>query len=327
MEYRPLYRGGPEVSVVGFGVWTVSTTWWGEVPEEKAVALLRKALDLGITFFDTADAYGDGRGETILAKALGSRRDDAVLATKFGYDFYEVPRSGGQRERPQRFDPAFLRRALERSLERLDTDRVDLYQLHNPKLEHLKDGRVWKTLEALRKDGRIGAYGVALGPAIGWFAEGEMAMRERRVATLQTIYNLLEQEPGRDFFPIARETGTGVVVRVPHSTGLLEGHYTEETTFPEGDHRRHRPREWLTEGLEKVRKLRFLERPDRTLGQAALKWILGEPSVASVLPNIYDFEQMEEFAAAPESPDLTEAEMALVQELYENGFYLETREE
>jgi aryl-alcohol dehydrogenase-like predicted oxidoreductase len=322
LEYRQLGRGGREVSVIGFGVWTVSAGWWGEVSEEKAIKLLRRAYELGINFYDTADTYGNGKGETILAKALGRERDEIVIATKFGYDIYsEAPRHGHQ-ERPQRFDPEFIRFSLEKSLERLNTDHVDLYQLHNPRLHTIKDEGVFETLEELKKDGKIGAYGVALGPAIGWFAEGEASMRMRRVATLQTVYNMLEQEPGCDFFPIARETGTGILVRVPHSTGLLEGHYTEDTTFPEGDHRSYRPREWLTQGLIKVKMLRFLERHNRTLGQAALKFILAEESVSSILPNIYDFDQLEEFARTPECPDITPTEMAMIQELYENDFYI-----
>jgi aryl-alcohol dehydrogenase-like predicted oxidoreductase len=322
LQYRQLGRGGPEVSVIGFGVWTVSAGWWGEVSEEKAIKLLRRANDLGINFFDTADTYGNGKGETILAKALGHRRDDIVIATKFGYDIYsEAPREGHQ-ERRQNFEPEFIRLSLEKSLERLETDYVDLYQLHNPRLQAIKDDRVFETLEGLKRDGKIGAYGVALGPAIGWFAEGEASMRMRKVASLQTVYNMLEQEPGCDFFPIARETGTGILVRVPHSTGLLEGHYTKDTTFPEGDHRSYRPREWLTEGLIKVKMLRFLERNDRTLGQAALKFILEETSVASILPNIYDIDQLEEFARAPECPDITATEAAMIQELYRNDFYI-----
>lgn len=322
MEYRNLGKGGPEVSAIGFGVWTVSTGWWGEVSEERAIKLLKRAFDLGINFYDTADTYGNGKGETILAKALGRHRDDIVIATKFGYDIYSQAPREGHGERPQRYDPDFIRFCLEKSLHRLNTDYVDLYQLHNPRLGTIKDDAVFETLEELRRDGKIGAYGVALGPAIGWFAEGEASMRMRKVVTLQTVYNMLEQEPGCDFFPIARETGTGILVRVPHSTGLLEGHYTEDTTFPEGDHRSFRPREWLTQGLVKVKMLRFLERPDRTLGQAALKFILAEESVSSVLPNIYDFDQLEEFARATEAPDITEAEMALIQELYAHDFYI-----
>ncbi|MFQ5837404.1 MAG: aldo/keto reductase [Thermoplasmata archaeon] len=324
MEYRRLGHDGPEVSVIGFGVWTVSAGWWGEVSEEMGVKLLREAYDLGINFYDTADTYGNGKGETILAKAMGRERDDIVIATKFGYDIYNSTQPEGHQERPQRFEPEFIRYALERSLERLGTDYVDLYQFHNPKLEAINNDGVFETLDELKKEGKIGAYGVALGPAIGWFAQGEASMRMRKVATLQTVYNLLEQEPGCDFFPIARETGTGILVRVPHCTGLLEGRYTEDTTFPEGDHRRFRPKEWLENGLIQVKMLRFLERSDRTLGQAALKFILAEETVSSVLPNIYDLDQLKEFARAAECPDLTTAETALIRELYENDFYIPT---
>jgi aryl-alcohol dehydrogenase-like predicted oxidoreductase len=122
----------------------------------------------------------------------------------------------------------------------------------------------------------------------------------------------------------ARETGTGLIVRVPHSSGMLEGKYTENTTFSKNDHRRHRPREWLLDGLKKVEQLGFLtESGDRTLGQAALKFVLASPEVVSTLPNIYDEEQLEEFAAAPDAPDLTEEELSRIAELYENNFGLE----
>ena len=124
-------------------------------------------------------------------------------------------------------------------------------------------------------------YGVALGPAIGWLYEGVDAVRQRNVASLQIIWNMLEQYPGDEQIAAAKESGadTGYMIRVPHSSGMLEGHYTADTTFPKGDHRRHRPREWLVNGIEKVAQLRFLERPDRTLGQAAIAWLLAEPRV------------------------------------------------
>jgi aryl-alcohol dehydrogenase-like predicted oxidoreductase len=138
------------------------------------------------------------------------------------------------------------------------------------------------------------------------------------------IYNLLEQEPGRGLIETARETGTSLVVRVPHSSGMLEGKYTKETTFDKNDHRRHRSKEWLLEGLRKVERLDFLTASgERTLGQAALKFILASPEVASTLPNIYDEQQLREFAAAPETPDFTEEELVHVEELYENNFGLE----
>jgi aryl-alcohol dehydrogenase-like predicted oxidoreductase len=149
-------------------------------------------------------------------------------------------------------------------------------------------------------------------------------MRERDIAGEQMIYNLLEQDPGRGLVEAARETDTSLIVRVPHSSGMLEGKYDENTTFGENDHRRHRPKEWLTGGLKKVEQLSFLtESGERTLGQAALKFCLASPEVVSTLPNIYGEEQIEEFAAAPDTPDLTEEELSRVAELYESNFGLE----
>src|SRR5581483_4735256 len=203
------------------------------------------------------------------------------------------------------------RAACEASLRRLNTDVIDCWQLHNPKMDAIEDDGLWQTLADLRREGKIRSYGVALGPRIGWRDEGLRALRERRVPVIQIIHNLLEQEPGADLIAAARETGASVIVRVPHSSGLLEGHFTEETTFSPGDHRNHRPREWLIDGVKKVELLRFLEDSDRrTLGQAALKWLLAEPAIVSTLPNIYDAAQLEEFAAAPDSPDLSAAELA-----------------
>lgn len=323
MRYRTLSGTDLQVSEVGFGVWTVSAGWWGDYTDEQAIALMRRALELGITFFDTADTYGDGRGETLLAEAIAGHRDEVVIGTKFGYDPSRQQGPRGQRELPQDWSPAFVRRALEASLRRLRTDHIDCWQLHNPKMEAIERDDLWQTLDDLCRAGKIRSYGVALGPRIGWREEGLRALRERGVPVIQIIHNLLEQEPGSDLIAAARGTGASVLVRVPHSSGLLEGHLTEETTFPEGDHRRHRPREWLTDGLKKVEQLRFLEAGGlRTLGQAALKWLLAEPTIASTLPNIYDAAQLEEFAAAPDTPDLTEAELRRCAELYAANFGL-----
>jgi len=324
MKYRNLGGTGIEVSEVGFGVWTVSTGWWGEVDERRSVELLRKAFDRGINYFDTADTYGSGLGETILADAFGHMRDEVVISTKIGYDFYNHTARRGQQERPQDWSEDFIRFALEQSLKRLGTDYVDFLQLHNTKMDAIENDRLFELMEEFKAEGKIRAHGVALGPAIGWREEGIKAMRERNIDGLQMIYNLLEQDPGRDLIETARETETGLVVRVPHSSGMLEGKYDENTTFARNDHRRHRPKEWLLDGLKKVERLGFLTGSgERTLGQAALKFILASPEVVSTLPNIYGDEQLEEFAAAPETPDLTEEELARVAELYESNFGLE----
>jgi aryl-alcohol dehydrogenase-like predicted oxidoreductase len=324
MKYRNLGNTDIAVSEVGFGVWTVSTGWWGEVVDDRSVRLLRQAHERGINYFDTADTYGSGKGETLLADAFGHMRESIVISTKIGYDFYNHTARRGQQERPQDWSEGFLRFALEQSLKRLGTDYVDLLQLHNTKMDAAENDELFALMESFKDEGKIRSYGAALGPKIGWREEGIKMMRERGLAGLQMIYNLLEQDPGRDLIGAARDTGTSLVVRVPHSSGMLEGRYDENTTFGPNDHRRHRPKEWLTTGLRKVESLSFLTEPgERTLGQAALKFVLASPEVASTLPNIYDEGQIEEFAATSEAPDLTEGELSRVAELYENDFGLE----
>lgn len=324
MKYRNLGNTDIQVSEVGFGVWTVSTGWWGEVVDERSVRLLRQAQERGINYFDTADTYGSGKGETLLADAFRHMRDEVVISTKIGYDFYNNTERRGQQARPQDWSEDFIRFALEQSLERLGTDYVDFLQLHNTKMDAVDNDELFGLMDRFVEEGKIRAYGAALGPKIGWLEEGVKAMHERDLAAVQMIYNVLEQDPGRELIEAGRETDTSLVVRVPHSSGMLEGSYDENTTFGENDHRRHRPKEWLTEGLKKVEQLDFLtESGERTLGQAALKFVLASPEVSSTLPNIYGEKQIEEFAATSETPDLTEEELDQVKELYENNFGIE----
>jgi aryl-alcohol dehydrogenase-like predicted oxidoreductase len=324
MRYRNLDGTDIAVSEVGFGVWTVSTGWWGEVDDGRSVRLLREARERGINYFDTADTYGSGKGETLLADAFSHMREDVVISTKIGYDFYNHTARRGQQERPQDWSETFIRFALEQSLKRLDTDYVDFLQLHNTKMDAVDDDDLFALMEQFKDEGKVRSYGVALGPKIGWLEEGVKAMRERRIEGVQMIYNLLEQDPGRGLIEAASETDTSLIVRVPHSSGMLEGHYDENTTFAKNDHRRHRPKEWLTTGLKKVEQLSFLtESGERTLGQAALKFILATPEIASTLPNIYGEEQIEEFTAAPDTPDLTPDELSRIAELYDTNFGIE----
>jgi len=324
MKYRNLAGTDIAVSEVGFGVWTISTGWWGEVDDAKSVKLLRSAFEKGINYFDTADTYGSGKGETILADAFGGMRDEVVISTKIGYDFYNHTARRGQQERPQVWSEDFLRFALDEGLRRLDTDYVDFLQLHNVKMDAVEDDDLFGLMDEIKSEGKIRSYGIALGPKIGWEEEGIKAMCERGVSGVQMIHNILEQNPGRSLIEAANETDTSLIVRVPHSSGMLEGKYDENTTFADNDHRRHRPKEWLIDGLKKVEQLRFLtDSGERTLGQAALKFCLADGAVASTLPNIYDEEQLEEFAAAPDVPDLTDDELSRIAELYESNFGLE----
>lgn len=324
MKCRTIPNTDLTVSTVGFGLWTVATSWWGAESDQTGIDLLRAAYDRGVTFFDTADTYGDGKGETMLAEALGDVRDKIVIGTKFGYDWYNNTERRGQRERPQDFSPKFVRFACEESLRRLGTDHIDIYQIHNPRLTTVQDDALFATLEDLESEGKIRHYAAALGPANGWEAEGLALTRNREIATLQIIYNMFEQAPGRRLIEACERDGVGAVIRVPHSSGLLEGKYTPETTFPENDHRSHRPREWLLEGLQKLDKVMFLaEDTGRTIGQAAIQYCLESPNVVSVLPNIYSAEQLEEFAAGADAPPLTSEEFARIAELYPDNFGVE----
>src|SRR5215212_7827789 len=329
MKSRTFPGTSIRVSEVGFGTWTLSTGWWGDKTDQEAVAMLRRALDEhGVTFFDAADAYGNGRAERQLAEAFRGRRSEVVLATKVGYDIYDeaaLAARRGQQELPMRTDPAFLRFAVDKCLERLETDHIDVLQIHNAKMEHVRDAELWGTLRDLQREGKIRAWGAAFGPAIGWLYESvELLEREPDINTIQMIWNVLEQHPGSAMIEAARRHAPDCCfnVRVTHASGMLEGKYTEDTVFPENDHRRHRPRSWLVNGVRKVRTLDFLTR-EMTLGQAALKWLLAEPLVVTTLPNVYDDEQVAEFAAASELPDLTAEQLARVQALDVTNFGVE----
>jgi aryl-alcohol dehydrogenase-like predicted oxidoreductase len=191
-------------------------------------------------------------------------------------------------------------------------------------MDAIERDETFEALEELKGEGKVRHYGVALGPAIGWREEGLRAIAARNIASVQTVYNLLEQDPGRDLLAAAAEHGVGVMARVPTSSGLLDDTLTLETSFPDGDHRRHRPREWLVEGLQKIERIRFLcaEGTGRTMAQAALRFIL-DSGPATVIPTITTEAELREYAGAAEVPPLTADELAHVGELYERNFDVE----
>jgi aryl-alcohol dehydrogenase-like predicted oxidoreductase len=253
---------------------------------------------------------------------LAPHRDRVQISTKFGYELDSDRQVHKEGERPQRWDGAFVRSAVEGSLRRLGTDRIDLYQLHNPRMDAIEHDECFETLSDLRGEGKIRHYGIALGPAIGWREEGLEAIRRRDIASVQTVYNLLEQDPGRDLIAAAAERGVGLIARVPTSSGLLDDNLTAETTFGPGDHRRHRPREWLVEGLQKIERIRFLCEPGsgRTMAQASLRFILAQPQMAVVVPTITNEQELREYAGASEVPGLSDEELGRVAELYDRNF-------
>jgi aryl-alcohol dehydrogenase-like predicted oxidoreductase len=330
MQYREIAGTGVRTSEVGFGVWTVAAGWWGDYTDDEAISLLRQAFDRGITFFDTADTYGQGRGESILGQAFpGAERDEITIGAKFGYDWQSRnPRDAGHREAPHRFDVPFLEQALEARFKRLGTDRIDFYQMHNPRMPHLQDDAVWTWVERIKREGKARSVGVALGP--GHRLGGGGPLRHAAPARsdgVQMIYNALELDPGRALIRGRRGEGTSLVVRVPHSSGMLEGKYTEDTTFGENDHRRHRPRSWLIEGLQKVEQLQFLvEENGARIGQAALRYVLRTPRSSPRCPTSTSASRSIEFAGASDVADVTDEQAARIEHLFETNYGIESTE-
>jgi len=309
MRYRRLGASDLVVSEVGFGTWTLLTDWWGRTDDPHD--MIKAALDEGINFLDTAPVYGEGgAGETILRDYLDAR-DDIVITTKVGYDIEAERKYPGQSERPHDWRPASVRAQVDASLQRLGTDRIDLLQLHNTRIEPIRDDELWETLVALRAEGKVRELGVALGPAIGWVDEGNEAIDHRPIVSLQTVFNVLEQEPGRTFAarPRVREGEIGLLARVPHASDTLSGKITIDTQFPKGDHRAHRNRDNMLDNFEKAETLRalWLAETGRTIGQAAVAGILANPAFKSVLPTVLSVDEVREYARASEHP-LSDAE-------------------
>ena len=322
MKFRKLPRTDLVLSEVGFGVWTVGTNWWGKIEDADKAALLENAVEEGINFFDTADTYGDGFGEEILATVLGHKRNDIVIATKFGYDIYDPTPRDGHKERAQKFDKEFVKYACEQSLRRLGTDYIDLYQAHNIKLADLERDELFETLEQLQFEGKIRHYGVALGPDIGWVEEGEYTLTQRQVASAQVIYSIMEQDPAKHFMTLAEENEVGLLSRVPHASNTLTGEFDDGLpTFDADDHRAHRKNEWLEEAMRKVARVRFLVQEDtRTMAQSAIQFVLKQPSIISVLPNFTNLSELKEYTSALETPEISDEEQAKLDELWEHGF-------
>ncbi len=300
MQTRRLGTTDLYVSEVGFGTWTLVTDWWGRTDDPHA--MIKAALDAGVNFIDTAPVYGnDGAGETILRDYLAAR-DDLVLTTKVGYDIAAERKFPGQSERPHDWRPESVRAQVEASLQRLGTDRIDLLQLHNPRIEPIVDDELWDTLVALRSEGKVRELGVALGPAIGWVEEGNRAIDERPITTLQTVFNVLEQEPGLTFAarPRVQSGEVSLIARVPHASDTLSGKVTPDTVFDPKDHRAHRNRDNMLDNFEKAHTLTFLWAPEtgRTIGQAAIAGILANPAFASVLPTVLSVADVREYTAA-----------------------------
>ncbi len=317
MKYRKLGKSGIKVSEIGFGAWTIALDWWGKkIEEDEAKRMLKKAYDVGINFFETADMYGKGKSERLIGEVFKDMRNEIVISSKYGYDFSQVEQIG-HAELPQQFDPEFTKKALNASLERLKTDYIDVYGLHNPKLNHIRDDSTFNALDGLISEGKIKSLQVALGPAIGWTKEGLEAMDKKNVTAVQTVYNILEQTPGNELLDKAEKQDVGILVRVPDASGILTGKITADTVIPSNDHRKDRKKEWRMEALKKVEQLRpIAERNGLNITEFAIKFILSKNAIGSVLPTVINEEEIQMFADISDGKYIPDSDMKEIDELY-----------
>ena len=315
MKYRTLGRTGLKVSEVGFGAWAIGGNAhgnsYGPTNDATSIAAVQRAVELGCNFFDTADVYGWGHSEEILGQALEGRRDGVVLATKVGGDFYH----GGVR---MNFEPGYIAFALERSLRRLRTERVDLYQLHNPPAEMMGDPATYEALETLKAEHRIGHYGVSIHEPL----EGLLCLESGKPETLQVPFSLFRQEWIEELFTEARKANVGIIAREPLGNGFLTGKIPPDARFPPGDIRHHWPVSMIQGRSRVADRLSFLANGDRTLAQAALRFVLAFPDVAVTIPGIKTPAQAEEDLGASEAAPLAEDEVQKIRDLYARDFGL-----
>ena len=317
MKYRTLGKSGIRVSEIGFGAWTIALDWWGKkIEDDEAKRMLKRAYDLGINLFETGDMYGKGKSEKLIGEVFKGMRDEIVISTKYGYEFEDATQIGHS-ELPQRFDPLFTERALKNSLARLQTDHIDIYGLHNPKMHHIKDDVIFHTLDNKINEGVIGTYQIALGPAIGWTKEGLVAMERKNVSAVQTVYNILEQTPGNELIDMAEKKNVGILVRVPDASGILTGKVKADTKIDEKDHRSVRRGEWVKSALDKVEQLRpIADQNDLNITELAIKFILSKNPVSSVFPTVISIEEIEQFAAMSDGKYLSSADMSEIAKMY-----------
>lgn len=317
MKYRKLGSTGYEVSEIGFGAWAIGADW-GEVEEKDAVAALNKAIDMGVNFIDTADVYGDGRSEKIIAKVLKDRSEDVVVATKAGRRLDPHIARGYTIENIEKF--------VDRSLTNLKMDSLDLLQLHCPPTQVYYDPLLFDGLDSLKQKGKIKHYGVSVEKV----EEALKAIEYPGVETVQIIFNMFRQRPSELFFEQAKKKNIGIITRVPLASGLLTGKMNKTSTFPPSDHRNYN-REGeafdkgetfsgvnFEKGIWAVEKLQEIKPEDFTMAQFALKWILQIEEVSTAIPGAKNPKQAEDNAETSELPDLDQPTMEGVGQIYED---------
>ncbi|MFD2690477.1 aldo/keto reductase [Streptomyces phyllanthi] len=316
MDERAIGRLGQQVSVVGLGTWQLGADW-GDVDDKDALAVLEAAAESGVTFFDTADVYGDGRSEQTIATFLRGRPDLHVLiATKMGRRVEQIP---------QNYVLDNFRAWNDRSRRNLGVDRLDLVQLHCPPTPVYSSDEVFDAMDTLVDEGRVAAYGVSVETC----AEALTAIRRPNVASVQIILNPFRMKPLREVLPAAREAGVGIIARVPLASGLLSGRYTKDTVFAADDHRTYnRHGESFDQGetfsgvdfesgVEAAAEFSALAPEGYTAAQLALRWIIQQPGVSTVIPGARSAEQARANAAAAKLPPLPDETLTAIQDLYD----------
>lgn len=316
MKYRELGRTGWKVSSISFGAWAIGSAW-GSVDDRESLAALHRALDLGVNFFDTADVYGDGRSERLLAELRRESREPFYVATKAGRAL-NPHEAGG-------YNRANLTAFVERSLKNLQTDALDLLQLHCPPTPVYYMPEVFGILEDLLKAGKLRHYGVSVEKV----EEALKAIEFPGVESVQIIYNIFRQRPGELLFTEAQRRRVGILARLPLSSGMLSGKLTRASTFAADDHRafnRHGESfdrgetfsglDYET-GLQVVEKLRPLVPTGMTMAQMALRWILMSPPVTCAIPGAKRPAQVEENVAAADLPPLAAHTMGRIRAIYD----------
>jgi len=316
MEYRELGRTGWKVSTISFGGWAIGGTW-GKVDDGESMSALHRCLDLGVNFFDTADVYGDGHSERLLARLRQERREPFYVATKAGRRLPVQDAAGYNRKNLTAF--------VEQSLKNLAVEAIDLLQLHCPPIAVLYMPEVFGVLDDLTRAGKLRHYGVSVEKV----EEALIAIEHPGVQTIQIIFNMFRQRPRELFFGEARRRRVGILARLPLSSGMLTGKLTKETRFAADDHRAFNRQgaafdrgetfsgvEFET-GLKAVEELRPLVPAGAALGQMALRWILMFPEVTCAIPGARRASQVEENAAAASLPPLSRETMAAVSTVYD----------
>ena len=316
MQYTRLGKRGPKVSTVGFGAWAIGGTNWGKTDDEVSKRALREALDRGVTLIDTADVYGFGHSEQLVAEVIKERgKGDVVIATKAGNDFYFATDEDdkGYGATKQNYDKDYIIYAAEQSLKRLGVEAIDILQLHSGSLENIERDDPWEALAALKEQGKI----LHAGWSVQSFQETNHAhildKHHELIDSIQVRYNLLEREAEKVLFPKALEYGVGVIVRIPLLFGFLTGKFNKDSQFGEDDHRRFNlSPEKLENYLEQLEQMKPLydRYEDQTMAQVSLRFCITHPACHTVIPGAKTPQQVEDNCATSDLGPIPDDEIS-----------------